>query len=697
MAKQRVQVRDLEAPDRIQPGPLKSDIYHRPAPPVEDESLKALERGLGAFASGLGRLHASQAAEQKKALTDQQLAEFEKWKAGTSSTEQLDAIRAGKLPMKTDLIYDQVVVQHYGGLEANRLASEIDAERQAGRIPFGSEVWDVDKYVREKAAPYVERINGRDARSMVAFGRNLSALRGALLGEHQKIAGEVNTRLLEDKGFQEINGLIKRGVENQASPEQITAGLRQLYGAIGPRAKKGSLDLSYGKMDELTLQSLEGFAKDPRYAAHAFALLDERRKGLDGETDIGALSGIYRHADKVASIKSTALKTMVTAEKDTRKTQVLAADMAALERQDGTFSTITDHKEKNPVDAAQEISFPASERREDAVRAWIEKTRLANGGKPNFEAEFVPLMNNGIKHPEYERLLNDTFAGILNTNVTTPGAPEQLAKVQEMATFYSKIADRNWAYAQTLVKGDAGKFFETYRNLTRFLGYDPRAAAEATVRAYSSAHAAKDPQIVQGRLTTIRDKVAKVDMSRWPFAGGIANQGTVKEILESTAETLARVEGVDADTAIERTIERIKTRSAYVNNRIVFDPGIQPGDEKHVQPLLDAVFAKNAARFKELGIKDGTHLSIVPAAGAGKYAVVKWDGGPVTTPNGQGGLEVNYISSADIQAARKAGVDREKAEGVKAMERRMQDRKSMAPYKPDNLLRKLFGYGPLPE
>ena len=98
------------------------------------------------------------------------------------------------------------------------------------------------------------------------------------------------------------------------SPQQIMDALRNpdpskgIYAAVGPRLKKGSLDLSYGRMDEITLDILEDMAQRPETALAAMGMLTAQRSGIDGQP-IGPLSAAHRHNAKVEAIQRKVLKT----------------------------------------------------------------------------------------------------------------------------------------------------------------------------------------------------------------------------------------------------------------------------------------------------------------------------------------------------------------------------------------------------
>lgn len=684
MARERVQVRDLEAPERIQPAPVQSDTYARPAAPPINNDLERLSSALGQFGSTMTALGAKQKKDAEKALKDRQLAEYEQWKAATSSDDQLVALRAGKVPISGDPIIHEVFRKDHAILEAQRLTAELDDDFQSGRVNLASQDdGAVDAWVREKAKPYMDRMAGDDRRT-IYFGQALDKVRARALAERDRVRGIMQTQAIESKGYDTIVGALKSGIDQGASPQAIMDALRgTVYKEIGPRLKKGSLDLSYGRLDELTMDALEALAKNPQTAGYAVAMLDAQRTGLDpSNPDIGTLRRNKRFDDKVARIETIALKSRGDASEAATKDKIVAAAVQAFGRGDGSFNTIGNIDIPNGADASRRIKMTAKEIQDGAVKAFIGQVRQANGGRFVFEDEMPRLMANGILHPEFKDTFEQVYRGVLNLNLSNPGeAAPQLERIQHYATLYSQMADANPAYAREMAKGDTGKFFELYRTLTRYAGRRPEEAAQEVAMAFSVNSLAKaDPKTFAGELEKARQTVRNLDFSNWPGKGGVVNRDEAMRILMPLAEGLARVEGVDAKEALNRASVQMAARSAYVNGRVVFHPGINPGDEDFIQPILDNVFKEHSAYLKSKGITSGSHLSIQPAAGTGKFVIVKWDGGVVSLPTRNdayigeessfsrpAGFLPRTISEADIQHIKASGLDYRAAGARKRM------------------------------
>jgi hypothetical protein len=671
MARGRVQVNDLQAPDRLQVAPVQSDTFAAPPQPVIDNNLENLSKALGFFGNAV-QSHLND-PERKKALKDAQLAEWEKWKSARTSTEQLDAIRTGKAPYWSDPFIGEVVKRDYAGMEATKLSEDLDRDLQEGRVAkFGQPTFDPDAFLVERAKSTVERV-GRDPASMAAFGDQLDKLRTNFRAKHQEALGVTQTQAIENVAYTQLDNVVTRAIEDGLDGNSITAGLKGIYKDLGPRVKGGSLDIKYGRLDDILLEVMQKRVKDPRYARKVLEMLESERVGVDGQTPIGSLKTVARHSDKVASIQNVAVKVLADEYEDNTKAQVLQADVTALKNRDGAFSTIMDLNTPNKVDKSRTVKASSTERKDRAVQAFLEETRIKNQGQPNFDEEFDVMLKNGVKHPEWVPFLQSAYVGIANTNVSAGPGPDQIQRIIQAGQLYGKIADRNYTYissSETGVTRPAQEFYETFNVLTRQMGRTPEQAAIETARVFSSAQNAQDPMVVQGRLRDIEDKAKSLDFSSVPFAGGVNNAGEMVPRIIDLAKVYSRVEGMDAETAIKAARDRIEQSAVNINGRAILDPGIQRGDEEWVQGALDDAYKLNPNRFAELGMDDAKDMSLAPF-GNGKYLVINARGGPppVVPVYDKDGKLISArpmtISTADIQKRRSAGEKKLKDEAVK--------------------------------
>jgi hypothetical protein len=676
MARGRVQVNDLAKPEKLTVAPVQSDTFAAPPQPQIDNNMERLASALGFFGNKVQSYLDD--PTRKKALRDAQLAEWERWKAARTNTDQLDAIRQGKAPYWSDPFIGEVVRRDYGLLEADKLSQDLDSERETGAAPkFGQPTFDPDAYVVQKAKPFLDRVS-QDPSSTIAFGDALEKVKEGYKAKHQEALGVTQTQAIENVAFTQLDNVVGKAIEDGVDAQSITTGLKKIYEELGPRVKGGSLDLKYGRLDDILLEVLEKKARDPRYARVAMQMLEADRISADDKTSIGSLKQVARHSDKIAAIQNTAVKTLADEWETSTRATVRDRDVAALASNDGSFATIMDVNVPNEVDKSRSLKINSTARREEAVQVFLEQTKAKNGGKANFDAEFDVLLKNGVKHPEWVPFLQSTVLGLANTNISAGVGPDQLEPIIQAGQLYNKIADRNHTYitsSETGVNKTAQEFFELYTTLTRYSGRTPEQAAIETARAFSSEANAQDPMIVQGRLHDIERAAKNLDFKDWWPGGGAVNTGELSTRIIEIAKATARVEGISADDAIKNAEARLKASTALINGRAVVDPGIQPGDEPWIQTILDEHYKRNPARLAELGMSSGSDLSLASGRN-GQYLVVNARGGPppaVPEYDKDGNItriRPMVISTAEIQKVRAAGERDLKAKAVEDAVRR---------------------------
>ncbi|MFT4077852.1 hypothetical protein [Rhodomicrobium sp.] len=687
----RIQVRDLAPPDPIEPARLPSDTFEGSKQAPINNDWERLSSALGHFNQNLRAKMAHDEVGQKKLLTEQHLGEYETWKAATVSDDQLKAIRAGTHPYYADPLIATVVHKDVAEKLTTDLAGQMDAELQ--RDPkFGTPDFNPDQYVMDKAKPVVGMLQSQPG-VLAHFGQSLDALRKGVTQKHQAALGENQNNYIKDIASAKLDLLITYGIEDGLNGQQLSDGMRSVYKEFGPRLKGGTLDLKYNDIDDLLLGVLANKAKDPRQAKQVLEMLGSDRAGVDNQAlRIGPLSSIPRHAGNVDNIRIAAMKSLGDADEADIKGAVLASDVEALRRNNGDFSAIDNFSVPNRVDGSRTVSFTAKDRKDAAASSFLQATRAVNGGREDFDKEVDVYAKNNVKHPEWIPRL---VAAVGGAGINTGTGPEAAARIQEAAQKYNDIADREhgWMYLKEHLPKNVQDFYETYSLLVREGGRTPAEASAEMARIAASDLNDQVPSVTAGKLQAIRDKAASMDYSWLPFSGTIANKGEMGRRIIKLAEVYVKADGVDEDTAIQRASERYLKASAYINGRAVVAPGIAPGDEKYVQPILDKVFKDNEARFKELGIPNSSSLSLAPLRN-GIFQVVKWDGGVVMVPvkDENGGfvrIDTPAIRASDIQAVRSAMETDTKMQAAnrasQVQERHSDFFNAITPYLPENL------------
>lgn len=634
MARGRVVVSDLPAPERIQPAPIQSDTYARPAQPPINNDLENLSKALGVFGAGLSARLKSEEKDNQKAALELATAEMEHWKATRTSTQQLDEIRAGRAPWFSDPYVGKVFRQHYAALEAEDVAREIDNDIASQAVPLGTNGFSAEQYVLDKARSRADKMSV-DADMMLTFRRSLDQIRGGVTQRHQAALGASFQAASEDAARRLIEDGLMEGLRNGLEGQALMDALRPIYKELGPRMKGGSLDLKYGELDKVLVDVIEHHAKNPEYAAKVARLLYAQRYAGDDPKNpfrLGSLSEVAKNSDRVSSIMALSVKTLGDAAEKGMKAKAEEYAHGLLKRNDGSFSTIQDIDIENPEDPNRRIKVSREQLQEAATRRFVQETER------DPERQLDVIIKNGIKHPTIVPFLDNAVTGFLNTNSSGgTGGPEQFSKIIEAGEMYQKIAGKNFAYTSHLSK-QSREFFEGYTALRNELGMTPEEAAASIAREHSSKTAEQREALRGDRLGQLRDAAKGFGSSWLKWRSAAVNGGEVEKRMEDLAETVMKVTGLPADKAIQFAKKRMDESTMFLNGRAVFGvPGVSPDDAPHFQTIIGAYYKRNEAWLKQQGITAPNQISVAPI-GTNSFAVIRSDNGfpmvePVRTGN----------------------------------------------------------------
>jgi len=619
----RVEVGELSPPEKIEPTPIQRDTFVQAAQPPIDKNLERLSESLGYFNRNLMAYGAKMKADNDEAETNRRIAEWNTYISSTANDQVLQDIRTGRRHMLDDPYIAKVVRSDYASRSSEELARRLDEDIATGKLKIGDPSVNVEEYILQRAAPYAkEMASNKDLAA--GFRKGLDTIRGAVVRQHQTIMGQAAEAAFEDIASRKFGDIIDQGLDPhvQMSPEDIGASIRAAYAELGPRLKGGSLDLSYRRLDDILMNQLKHRAKDPGQAEAVIRLLAMERIDTGSGTRLSSLRDTNRLRDQAAAIQATAVSTIGSAVEERVRFNVLQSDIEALKRNDGSFSMIQDFVETNPV-TAKTLKISASERQDNATRAWLKAHRASTGGAPDFVTEFEVLHKNGIKHPEWFDFLKSTFAGAANVSLNKDGsmAPEQVARIVDAANLYNAISDGGRAGLEQHLGREARQFFDEYTVLTRYGGMTPETAARVIAQAYSSPATNRDPDADRRKRVEIEQKVKNLDYS-WLPGGGINNRFYAEGLIASLANTWAKVNQISVGEAVDYARDIVEKNGINVNGRLVFGvPGIGKGDEAHFQAQLEDIYKKNTTFLKSQGITSSSQLTVLPAAN-GRFVVI---------------------------------------------------------------------------
>jgi len=722
----RVQVRDLPKPEQIQSQPIKGDTFTGTwAPPDVSHKYNMLSKGLSVF-GGLAKAGINMAAqahaEHEKAAKEEALRAYQVWRSSTTNVEQVEAIRNGTVPFYTDPYINSVVKRDYGAMEAQALAREIQEERNGNKVPFHATDFNVERYLLQKAAPYVKRLQ-KDTEAITSFRKGLDQLRRSLKNEHAEMRGKAFRQHTKDITYRNFDAIIEDGVANNRDPEEIMTAIRKLYRSQGPRQEGGSLGLRYGEMDEVLLDILEEKSKDPRYANYIGALLRQKREDPNG-MHIGSLADNSRHRKQVQRIQKQAHDAVINHHKELGIAKYRAKMVDAIQRKDGSHNMpdlkepIHSKDEKGNIRIHGYAEYSADAARKDAI-LHLRSNWAHLPEEQQFEREFNLFVQNGLKHDLWVPKMKQAVAGFLNTYVQNQGkefSPDQLALIQEQAQLYAKIKYErgNGAYWDKHLDKKTRDFFELYHTATRYGGMDPKTAAATVAQIYGN----------QGDLSYDRVDRAKIKdlvlssgrtWSEYLFEdnspeGATVNVGEQPGLMHqigALADLYKRLGNLSDEEAIEAAVENVKKSSVNVNGQLIFgEPGLQKGDAKHFNAYFENnLFPRFGDQLANQGIESKDDLRLQQGPGGIFFLTNKATGMPVMVYPPNRDMNPNQenrnapepvairiptkmimgLRQKDLQYKHKEALD----EATKIF-----SGKTHNPYAPHNILRGVFGQSP---
>ncbi len=620
---------ELGPPEPIRPSGIQRDTFVQPAQAPINRDAENLERALGIFGRGIAKLQAGLAVEdklKKNAAIQQSTIEFNEWAAGLTNSDRIDAIRTGKVSWADHPLIGPLVRKEYAQWSVNALGEAIDKDIANGSVPLGQNGFDPERYVIERVKPRIQEFSWHYGEAQV-FRKGLDTIRDGLAARHKTLIGQANQQAFEDIALRNIrdgyrNAFDAMSADPSITPTDVEKSIAAIKKSLGPVVKGGSLDLQYGRMDDIHLSVLSELAKDPKYAKSAIIALDtDRVRAEDGLTRIGPLSASLKHKEKVEAVRGEALRTLARANEEDQKTGIIARASEAIKAGDGSLAAMPDYRGENPYSDKPVVISSAEIKREAFKRRFAEIEREhASIQNPNermariTEDKLDAAFREGYSPPEFENVLKGGVAAG-TTQVTKDGAlgPEQEARIISGAAMYQALQQRNPSATIELVGEKGTLLYESYLAL-RTSGLDAASAARQASLRFAPG---KD-----GVTPIERDNVAVTrainGMGTWfPYENAPSNEMALRPKVAKLVTALMASGTMSEKEAIDEASKRVKEQSIVVNGDYLFGvPRLQKGDEVHIKGMLNDFWKANETEMRRLNatgyISNSDLLRVVP-------------------------------------------------------------------------------------
>lgn len=633
----RVEVGELAPPERIDVPRFIPDNYVKPAQAPINNDLERLAQGLGAFNRGLQQFGAKVEADHKKKATEDAYTRWNHWLSSTSDIDQLNAIKDGRVHWARDPYIGHIARAHFGQLTAQHLAAEIDND-PTFRDNMGKPDFDIEKYIIEKAAPYASRM-ASSKESMESFRKGLDAIRRSGVQRHTEARGKIQAQMLQDMAAFELDKVLDAVLPDKedAIPlngEQIAGILGDTYKELGRRINGGSLDLSYGQLDDLLLKSLKERAKDIRQVRAIEELLKTERIDSGSGMRLGTLGSSTKNREAVVSIAREIQGTLGKQWEEEARYSARRFASDALARGDtAAFNGLMDIQAENPY-TRQTFKYSKSAIQEDAMRETLAAIRGPNG-QENFNAEYDVFVKSDVEHPQWFPILKAAYHSIRLAGVdkNRPMTDEEMSKFIGAAERYERmVAAGGVEYVQKYLPKEARQFFDSYSVLVQHEGMNPHQAISQVIAA--NVENAQNPGIQARRAQEI-ENAARLDFNKWnPFSGDITNQEDARRELLKVANGIALYNRGSPDAVLKEAKKRLESSGFELNGRLVFGvAGMTPSDKPVVQSMLDKVWEQKKYDLQGMGVKSASDLSVTKVGQ--QLFITDKDGRLLTFTNGR--------------------------------------------------------------
>ena len=616
----RVQVRDLRAPEPIQPAPIQSSTFSG-APRVSGagDNFLALAQALGGFSQSLGQLAQAQEANKKKDVS------LENAFSRLTKAEQAQVARTGMLPDGTRISDSKnpALMKAAGMADASMFVRSMQEELTN---EFDWENTDIDAWITERRDAWMQEQGITDQFAANGFLAGVNSFRDKLIsqqddyraGRAEEVKGDVVYNVMHTK----VNELLEAGTD----PEQLHKTIRAMYPELG---KQGTIGMDFDKLDRFTLSIAADIAAT--HPEHALAILDSEREGAGPAS--ASLSSKLKHKGTVDAIRGTAQRSIAKRESLIAENQV-HVDNAMRVLRDGDTSPFQERVIPNESGTGTK-KVTVKEQEDEYVSAVValaeqemKDDKLGRGAADRKIIQSLRPM--GLKMPFLEKEI-DGIEKRIDPDVLQD--PQQLKAVTDRIQRFRDLKEASPSYANSHLSEDTKDFIGTVEMFMRFRGQDMPSAI-LTAQRVNSGELGQDVSLSYHR-DAIEDAVEDAfdDYAiRNSTNYSSFNKGAAIARVEKMAQKLYASGEFTVEEAIEKAAGYIAESVPKYNNRII--PGLEqfPLMENWTEGL-DQIMS-NFKKQLHPGLADVEELHIMPVGG-GRFAIIDEDGIIMRNADGQ--------------------------------------------------------------
>lgn len=569
----------------LRPTASPVDTYARPEQaPIGSNGWEALANSLASIQPSINRFLQGQ-MDRANTPQDADYAEARRQLAMIPDpAARAKAIREGSIPVLTTLAGREVA--------AERLAYDRSVQlMEKYQTDFDKGTGNIEEFILENTKEDLEQYKD-DPIFMGAYTKQLGTVSDKLRAQALDDRSKYEMEKREGDVFGKWNSKADFELADGKAPADVAAGI---FGEF--KTNRDLLRIPFDRQQEMALQMANQAATSGKLDLARAILMHERNDGpykgsllTDAKLGQQATSILDRvdTEQRKIELKQTA------AEAEEQVGQLLDGAWQRGETRFVTTMTVPDEhgnaKEITP-EKAEGLAVQRALDRSRAIAAERKETP-----QQTEDRELAEFTGNGVKHPEWFRVMDAGASVATVPNVSLDNPPDALIEgYQKYKTLYGKAP----IYVEQHLNSKAADFYEMVR-VGEELGWDQRTAMSVAMRA-NAPGASKDEAAQRVQFQKLNTKVNSILYNKkdgglfgsgW-FGSKPVNEGKVKTELNRYAQLYVKM-GLGEDDAISKAAARLEKNYFNFNGTLIKrDARMPPNFQDYAQTAIKDFVASN--------------------------------------------------------------------------------------------------------
>jgi hypothetical protein len=349
------------------------------------------------------------------------------------------------------------------------------------------------------------------------------------------------------------------------------------------------------------------------------------------------------YANQVAQMRQRASAFNVTAE-DQRQKQAVTDGVAQIlngPNPEALHNVPSQVTFVNSVTGSQgSVSKPEAVKAAVNARITADNQRIASGqATPDqiADEQLNTFARAGERQEQWSDTLNGAAHGASSVSLTQPA---QQAQATGAFQLYATLRAKNPAYLDTLLDGNAKRFFSAAYIQRTLFDKTPIEALQAASAIWATPKSEEESSALAAHREQVASAARSLNWGGW-FDPSIKNPQLARDAISDAAWSMVRLNGMTPEDAIKAAAPIVNAHFVNVNGSLVPSLGYLP--KESMKPAAERYLKDWATGPAAALHEDPANLSIMPV-GTGQFVITHANSGmPLVTGRG-----MNYVPARDL-------------------------------------------------